>query len=162
MFTTIFVFDLAMINQIKRSALIAYSPDHMFDLVNDVERYPEFLDGCVSTRLLEKTEHHVIAKMHLKKAGIEIGFTTKNTIIRPSKIIITLVDGPFKSFEGEWIFKEIGTDNCKLSLDLSFQLNNSMARFAASKLMTLVANDLVRVICYRAEKLYGDSSRPSC
>ena len=147
-----------MNNQIKRSALIDYSPDHMFDLVNDIESYPDFIDGCVATELLEKTEHHVLAKMYLKKAGFVISFTTKNILIRPSKIILTLVDGPFESFEGEWTFKEVGPDACKLSLDLSFQLNNSIARFAASKLMTLVANDLVNVICFRAEILYGDAS----
>ena len=147
-----------MINQIKRSALVGYSPEHMFDLVNDIKRYPEFLDGCVATELLEQTENYVMAKMHLKKAGIEISLSTKNIITRPSNIVITLVEGPFKSFSGEWAFKRIGNEACKLSLDLNFQLNNSIARFAAAKLMTLVANDLVNVICFRAARLYGDAS----
>ena len=144
-----------MMNQIKRSALVGYSPEHMFDLVNDIQSYPEFLDGCVATELLEQTENYVVAKMHLKKAGIEISLSTKNILTRPSKIVITLVEGPFTSFSGEWAFKGIGNEACKLSLDLNFQLNNSIARFAVSKLMAEVANDLVKLICNRAEKLYG-------
>ena len=70
-------------NQIKRSALVGYSPEHMFDLVNDIQSYPEFLDGCVATELLEQTENYVMAKMHLKKAGIGISTKLRKTGLLP-------------------------------------------------------------------------------
>ena len=52
--------------------MVRHTPKQMFDLVNDFERYPEFLPGCRRARLLEKDESHLIGEMTLGRAGIEL------------------------------------------------------------------------------------------
>ena len=71
---------------IERSALLPHSAEQIFDLVADIERYPEFLEGCVGAHILERTEHSVTATLRLSKGGITHGFTTENTLNRPERM----------------------------------------------------------------------------
>ena len=64
---------------IERSALLPYAAEQVFDLVADIERYPEFLPGCVDASILERQENTVTARLTLSRAGISQSFTTCNT-----------------------------------------------------------------------------------
>ena len=79
---------------IERSALLSHSAEQIFDLVADIERYPEFLEGCVGADILEREGDTVTASLRLSKAGISHGFTTCNTLQRPQRMTLTLVEGP--------------------------------------------------------------------
>lgn len=83
---------------IERSALVSFSCQQMFDLVNDIEAYPEFVPGCVGATILEQSADHKVAKLNISKAGIGKSFTTRNTLHAPERIDMELVDGPFKGF----------------------------------------------------------------
>ena len=71
---------------INRSALVMHSAKQMFDLVNDVASYPQFLDGCVGVDLLEQSETHMVARLHLRKAGLSYQFVTRNQLREPGLI----------------------------------------------------------------------------
>ena len=62
---------------IHRSALVEYSVEHMFDIVNDIEQYPQFMQGCISAKVKSQSEHELIGELCLSKAGIRQCFTTK-------------------------------------------------------------------------------------
>lgn len=141
--------------QIQRSALVMHSAPRMYQLVNDVASYPEFLDGCVGTQVLEHSELQMLARMDLKKAGIQLSLLTRNRLVDASKIIMTLEEGPFSDLKGEWAFTCLAENASKISLDLRFEFSNRALRLAASALFTGVANDLVDAICRRADSLYG-------
>ena len=87
---------------IERSALLAHPVEQVFDLVADIERYPEFLKGCVGADILKRDDDEVTATLRLSRAGISHGFTTHNTMQRPHRIDLALVDGPFSHFAGHW------------------------------------------------------------
>ena len=89
---------------IERSALLAHPVEQVFDLVADIERYPEFLKGCVGADILKREAMQVTATLRLSRAGISHGFTTHNTMQRPHRIDLALVDGPFTHFAGHWSF----------------------------------------------------------
>ncbi len=136
---------------IERSALLAHPIEQVFDLVADIERYPEFLKGCVGADILERGENSVTATLRLSRAGISHGFTTHNTMERPHRIDLALVDGPFKHFAGHWTFLALGNDACKTALALHFELGSGIASVAAGKLFDKVALDLVDAIVNRAD-----------
>ena len=77
---------------IKRSALVQYSADQMFDLVNDIEKYPEFMLGCVEAVVIDRDDESVVGKLKLSRAGITQEFTTKNLLTRPNLIEMQLVE----------------------------------------------------------------------
>ncbi|MGB2375935.1 MAG: type II toxin-antitoxin system RatA family toxin, partial [Porticoccaceae bacterium] len=85
---------------ISRSALVTHSAQAMYDLVNDVASYPEFMDGCVGVEIFEHNEHSMLARLDLKKAGMQISFVTRNRLEAPHQIEMKLQDGPFKMFKG--------------------------------------------------------------
>ena len=135
---------------IERSALLAHPVEQVFDLVADIERYPEFLKGCVGADILKRDDDEVTATLRLSRAGISHGFTTQNRMQRPHRIDLALVDGPFSHFAGHWSFLALGDDACKTTLQLRFELASGIASVAAGKLFDKVALDLVDAIVNRA------------
>jgi len=144
-----------MLTEINRSALLLHPASTMFALVNDIESYPSFMDGCVGADVLSRSEDVIEARLHLAKAGIRQSFTTRNRLLAPGAIEMELVEGPFEAFEGRWSFEALRDDACKVSLRLAFRLSNALAGRAARQLVESVANGLVEAICRRARELHG-------
>ena len=138
---------------IERSALLPHSAEQIFDLVADIERYPEFLEGCVGATVHDRSDDSVTATLRLSRAGISHGFTTRNTMHRPNRIELNLVEGPFEQFAGHWSFRALGEHACKTSLRLQFSLASGLASVAAGKLFDKVALDLVDAVVVRAGKM---------
>lgn len=144
-----------MLTEIHRSALMLYPAPAMFALVNDIESYPAYMDGCVGAEILSRSEQLIEARLHLARAGIRQSFTTRNRLSAPTAIDMELVEGPFERFEGRWRFDALRDDACKVSLQLAFQLGGGIAARAARQLFESVANGLVDAVCRRARELHG-------
>jgi len=144
------------VNTVQRSALVMHSDQSMFDLVNDVASYPQFMRGCQTAEVFECTELQMVARLDLKKGGVKTSFMTRNRLQAPSMIEMNLEDGPFKSLKGVWRFKSLTPQACKVSLDLEFEFNNMAVGLAASKLFSTMANELVDSLCRRADQIYGN------
>ena len=140
--------------KIERSALLAHSAIQIYELVNDVEAYPEFIKDCKDVKIIEQGNDFMIAKLILKKAGLELNFTTKNSLEIGKKISLSLVDGPFKNLNGYWEFASLGSDASKVSLFLEFEINNGLASKLVGKLLESTANDLIDLFADRANDLY--------
>lgn len=140
---------------ISRSALVEYSAEQMFDLVNDIEHYPEFMQGCVSAQVLSQSDTELVGELRLAKAGISQQFTTKNTLLRPERIDMSLVEGGFKNFAATWAFDALTENACKVSLSMEFEFKSGLMGFAAEKLFSSSANNLVDAIVQRAHEVYG-------
>ncbi|MDX5377141.1 MAG: type II toxin-antitoxin system RatA family toxin [Halomonas sp.] len=140
---------------VNRSALVRHTPRDMFELVNDFERYPEFLPGCRRARLLERDESHLIGEMTLGRAGLEQSFTTRNDLIEPERIEMSLVSGPFKRLRGRWLFLPMGEGTCKVCLEMEFEFANRLLGMAFGKLFQQVAGQLVDAFTRRADEIYG-------
>ena len=145
-------------NRVQRTALVMHSDQAMFDLVNDVASYPQFMQGCQTAEVFEHTEQQMVARLDLKKGGVKTSFMTRNRLQAPSEIEMNLEDGPFKSLKGVWRFKSLTPQACKVSLDLEFEFNNMAVGLAASKLFSSMANDLVDSLCRRADQIYGNKN----
>jgi len=146
------------VNRVQRTALVMHSDQAMFDLVNDVASYPQFMQGCQTAEVFEHTEQQMVARLDLKKGGVKTSFMTRNRLQAPSEIEMNLEDGPFKSLKGVWRFKSLTPQACKVSLDLEFEFNNMAVGLAASKLFSSMANDLVDSLCRRADQIYGNKN----
>lgn len=147
-----------MLTTIQRSALLAHSARAMYELVNDVDSYPQFMDGCVGARVLEQGDNEMVASLTLSKGGIKQTFTTRNILHPYEKIELQLVDGPFKRLHGVWSFKPLAENACKVSLELSFEFSNILVNIASSSLFTHVANHMVDAFSRRATAVYGKTA----
>lgn len=140
---------------INRSALLPYQARQLFELVNDVEAYPKYMDGCVGARILRREEALMEARLDLAKGGIAQSFSTRNRMIDAKQITLELLDGPFDYFEGLWEFRALGDSACKMSLNLDFNVNSTVLGAAASRLLEKVTNNLVDAVSKRARQIYG-------
>ncbi|MDH4571708.1 type II toxin-antitoxin system RatA family toxin [Salinicola acroporae] len=140
---------------VNRSAFVRHTPEQMFELVNDFERYPEFLPGCRRASIVEQGDGYLIGRMTLAKGGVEQSVTTRNDLERPQRIDLSLVDGPFKRLSGQWHFRAMGEDACKIELEMSFEFSNRLLGMAFGRLFQQVAGQLVDAFTRRADQVYG-------
>jgi ribosome-associated toxin RatA of RatAB toxin-antitoxin module len=142
--------------QIRRHALVRYSPAEMFDLVDDVEAYPTRFPWCSGAEILARESAHVtIARLDLRFAGLTQSFTTRNTADAPHRLNMHLVDGPLKSLEGEFTFVALGDAGCKIALALDFEYSGFLAGPALRLGFQGLANRMVDDFCKAAAKIYG-------
>lgn len=140
---------------INRSALVPFSAQSMFQLVDDVAAYPEFLPWCKSTNIRERNEHEVVASIEMAKAGINKTFTTRNTLTDYESIEMRLVDGPFESLEGCWRFEALSANACKISLDIEFEFSNKLLSMSVGPVFSQICNSLVNAFVSRAQEKFG-------
>ena len=144
-----------MTTHIQRSALLPYPAQALFDLVNDVRAYPQFLPWCAVGEVLEQSDEHMLAALTVAKGSVSQRFLTKNTLNPGRGIEMGLREGPFTDLHGIWEFKALGEKACKISLDLTFEYAGPLVKATLGPLFTQAANTLVDAFCQRAKQLYG-------
>lgn len=141
--------------EIRRSALVRYSPAQMFDLVNEIEAYPKRFPWCADAEVIERQGDVLVARLDLKFAGLQQSFTTRNTVDRPRRLQMSLVDGPFRSLEGVWDFIALGDDGCKVAFALDFDYAGRLGGGALKLGFQGLAGRMVDDFCREAERVYG-------
>ncbi len=141
--------------EIRRSAMVKYSPAQMFDLVNEVEAYPKRFPWCVSAAILERGTDVLVARLDLKFAGFHQSFTTRNMVNAPERLQMSLVDGPFRSLEGVWSFSALGDAGCKVAFALDFEYAGRLGGAALRLGFQGLAGRMVDDFCSEAERVYG-------
>ena len=137
---------------IKKHALVFHSREKMFNLVDQVEDYPNFLPWCGKAEIIERTEKVTKATILINYRNVKQSFTTKNVKIYPSKMNINLIDGPFKTLKGEWNFIEIEKDTCKIELKLQYEFSNYILDKLISPVFNIIANTFIDNFVAKANK----------
>lgn len=140
---------------ISRSALVMFSCKQMYDLVNDVERYPEFIPNCADAKCISHTEQQMEGALQISKAGISKWFSTTNQLQANKKITLQLRDGPFRKLEGVWTFTELDEQACKVELNIEFEFSSKMIEMAFGGVFNHVVTNMVSAFTQRAKKIYG-------
>lgn len=141
---------------IHRSQRVPHTAAEMFDLVNDVESYPEFLHWVRDARIDERGDGFMKATIDIGVSGIHKSFTTCNTFERPARLDIELVSGPFRHLDGLWEFEDVEDGESEVSVTLTFEV----VRSPLSMVFSMVFEELVRAqvaaFVSRAEEVYGE------
>ena len=140
--------------KVNRSALVPHSARQMFDVVNDVPAYSQFLPWCHSSEVLSQDEQGMVARLELAKSGLKHSFTTRNIINVPDSIQMDLVEGPFSKLSGRWTFTQLGEDGCRITMDLEFDFNSRLMNLTLAGVFEIAADKMVDAFCERADKLY--------
>jgi ribosome-associated toxin RatA of RatAB toxin-antitoxin module len=140
---------------VHKSVLLGYSARQMFDLVDRVEDYPKFLPWCGGVEVRERGDNKVVASVGINFHGVRQSFTTANTNTPPTAIHMSLVDGPFKTLNGVWTFKELREDACKVELDLQYEFSSRLLEQVVGPVFGMIANSMVDSFTKRAETVYG-------
>lgn len=141
---------------ITKSALMPYTKQQMFDLVNAIEDYADFVPWCECSEVHSRSDDEVLATLTFAKAGMSKSFTTRNRL-QPGKMIeMCLENGPFRHMQGYWRFDDAPSGSgCRVSFDLSYEFTNALMGMAFGPVFNQVANSLVGVFQERAKQVYG-------
>ncbi|MDE0714435.1 MAG: type II toxin-antitoxin system RatA family toxin [Gammaproteobacteria bacterium] len=139
--------------QVERSALVMHPAAHLSELVNDVDRYQEFLPWCGGARVLSRDDRGYTASVDIAFKGLKRSFTTRNTMVDDQRMEMVLVDGPFSDLSGTWTFKAISPEASRISLSLSFGFSNRVVEAAVGPVFRLIADSMVESFCRRADEL---------
>lgn len=144
---------------VKKSVLLWYSPREMYELVIGVLSYPSFLPWCERAEIVEQHDSGETVRLHLGYAGLRHAFTTRNEHVADRSVVMRLVDGPFSSLDGTWLFNPIGPGEgppaCRIEFDLSYAFSNRPLERVLSPVFDKVANTFVDSFVQRAEQVYG-------
>ncbi|MFC0309622.1 type II toxin-antitoxin system RatA family toxin [Gallibacterium trehalosifermentans] len=139
---------------VSQTTLVPHSAEQMYQLVNQYERYPQFLPGCVASKTLHQQGNELDAELVVSKAGIRLAFTTHNTM-QPNQLIqMRLVEGPFKQLSGEWRFLALDEYSSQISLQLQFEFSNVLVEKMFGKIFQQLTSQMVQAFKQRAKEIY--------
>lgn len=133
--------------------MIEFSAERMYDLVSDIEAYPDFLPWCAAAYIESHSGNKSVAGLQIDFRGLRQGLTTENTYVRPTHIGIRLVTGPFKSLNGEWSFQGLSADACKVTLSLEYHFSSKVIAGMLGPLFHHITDTMVEAFVERARVL---------
>lgn len=134
--------------------VLPYSPGAMFDLVADIERYPEFLPWCVACRIRKREDNVILGDLMVGFKVFRETFTSRVELHRPDRIEVQYIDGPFKYLTNRWRFIPRG-DGTEIDFYIDFQFNSRILEAVAGKVFGEAVRRMVGAFETRAHKLLG-------
>ncbi len=141
--------------EVRKTVLAPYTTVEMFELVDRVEEYPQFLPWCSGTELLRRDESVTAATIHIHYMHVKQHFSTENAKEFPDRMSIRLKSGPFRKLEGYWHFKALGQEACKIEFELHYEFAGQLLSKVLGPVFGYIANSLVDAFIHRAEQVYG-------
>jgi len=142
--------------EIIKSVLVEHSPEEMFALVDAVERYPEFLPWCGGASVSFRDDATTRATIHINYRGIRQSFTTANTKSPPHTMSVKLVEGPFRTLDGDWRFTPLQGGGCKIEFRLHYEFSSRILEKLVGPVFHYIANTMVDAFVRRAQGVYGN------
>ena len=142
--------------EVTRTVIVTHTPAEMFDLIDAVEAYPEFLPWCSGTTVLHRDEATTRATLHINFHGIRQSFTTENTKRAPHEITMKLVDGPFRALDGAWHLTALGGTGCKIEFHLNYEFSSRLLARLVGPVFDHIAGTLVEAFVQRADQKNRD------
>jgi ribosome-associated toxin RatA of RatAB toxin-antitoxin module len=140
---------------VKKSVLVPFGAAVMFDLVDRVELYPQFLPWCGGAQVLELHDGGKTARVDIDYHGVKAHFTTDNATRPPELIVITLKDGPFRHLHGEWRFRALAPEACRIELELAYEFTTHILERVVGPVFGHIADTLIDAFVRRAESLHA-------
>jgi len=140
---------------VNKTALVPFSAEQMYKLVDNVDDYHKFLPWCGESEELSRENDVVEGSVTIAKGGVNKKFVTRNYLQKNKLIEIKLIDGPFKYLHGFWRFDELKENACKVSLDLEYEFSSKLLSMVVGPVFNQIANTLVDSFVKQAKTVYG-------
>jgi coenzyme Q-binding protein COQ10 len=135
--------------------LLPYTQEQLFDLVADVERYPEFLPWCLAARIRERSADTITADLLIGFRMVRERFTSRVVLRRPDRIDVSYSDGPFRYLNNHWEFIAQPDEQCLIDFYVDFQFRSRLLQKIIAMLFNEAVKRMVAAFEARARQLYG-------
>jgi ribosome-associated toxin RatA of RatAB toxin-antitoxin module len=151
--------EYAAMPHVRKSAIVPRACEDLFDLVDRVEDYPEFLPWCASTTLIERDDAITSARLDIDFKGLKSHLVTRNRKEAPRAMAMELVEGPFSDFAGRWRFEPLGDEGCRVELEIEYAFSNRALEAVLGPVFGHITQTLVERFVARAESLRDGGNR---
>ena len=135
---------------------LPFSQQQLFDLVADIERYPEFLPWCAACRVTKHEGRLIEADLLIGFKMVRERFTSRVTLSAPDRIDVEYLDGPFRYLNNHWVFKPT-EDGCVIDFYIDFEFRSRLLQRLMGPLFNEAVRRMVSAFDSRARALYGAS-----
>ena len=135
--------------------VLHHPPEQLFDLVADVERYPEFLPWCVDASIRRREGDLIVADLVIGYRVFRERFTSTVALDRPHRIDVTYSDGPFRYLNNHWIFAPEGSDSCVIDFFVDFEFRSRVLQAVVGRVFGEAVKVMVHAFERRADELFG-------
>lgn len=150
-------------NRFTTTRIVPHSAQQMFDLVADVERYPEFVPLCKRLRVRERTSDAdgrdvVLARMTVAYKLLEESFVSRATLMPEEgspQILVEYIDGPFRNLENRWTFHELANGSCEVEFFLAYEFKSRAFELLMGTMFDKAFRKFSAAFEARADEIYG-------
>ena len=134
--------------------LLPYAPEQMWDLVADVDRYPQFLPWCAGAKVRSRSETELVADLTIGFGPFRESFTSRVTLDRPHRVQVKYENGPFRYLNNQWLF-EPDPKGCRVSFFVDFEFRSKLLQRAIGVVFNEAVRRMVNAFLKRARDIYG-------
>ncbi len=139
--------------QVRKSVLLPYPAESVFDIIEQAEHYPQFIPWCSAAEILERNDEIVAARVSMRVAGLQLALETRNPKRRPEWLQLKMVRGPLRRFEGEWRLTPLNAWACRIDFTLSYEIGDGLIERVAGPVFARMADSMVDAYVARAERI---------
>lgn len=133
---------------------LPYKPEQLFDLVADIEKYPEFLPWCQSVTIMEKHHNQLLAKVAVGYGVFKETYTCRVLLDRPARIDVQYLEGPFKHLDNYWKFTPAQEEGSEVEFFIDFEFRSGFFQKAFEMVFTEAVRHLMQAFVSRAHQLF--------
>jgi coenzyme Q-binding protein COQ10 len=134
---------------------LPYTCEQVFDLAADIERYPEFLKGWISARILTRNSDTCHVQQVVGFGPVRLEFTSTAVLRRPERIEVTSTDPPFRKYSLTWRVAQ-AAGGCRINVAADFQMRSRILQLAVNQFLPAAVGDITAAFEARARALYSD------
>lgn len=140
----------------NETRILPYTAQQMFDLVADIERYPEFLPWCTSCRIIRNEGATLVAELTIGYKLIRERFVSRVHLDTENKIIkVSYISGPLKALRNEWRFSALKKKQCNVDFFVHFEFANPLLAGLMNMFFDVAFRQMVSAFEKRAAEIYG-------
>ena len=136
--------------------ILPYTPEQLFALVADIERYPEFLPWCVGARIRERKPDLIVADLIIGFRMFRERFTSRVALDPPRRIDVAYTEGPFRYLNNHWVFEPMPDGGCRIDFFVDFEFRSRVLQKIIGVLFHEAVRRMVSAFEGRARQLYGE------
>lgn len=143
--------------------ILPYTAQQLYDLVVDIEAYPQFLPWCRAARIIERGDNAFLGELVISFKHLSESYTSRVTCVppmgtnAPATIDVTMVKGPFEYLVNTWRFTPVA-GGTQVDFFLDFKFRSRLLEMMIGPLFRRATDTMVDAFQQRAQQLYGDSS----
>ena len=128
---------------IKKEESINIDIETIFTLVNQVDKYSDFLPWCNGSKIISNENNIMIGEISVSKNLVKWTFTTENHYIDNEKIQLKLLDGPFKNLNGLWSFSRVDKNTTIVNFVLEYEFSNKIIELSIKPVFTSIMTSIL-------------------